>query len=283
MSITRTTIIAAICSCALLAGCASAVTSPPRSVAEQILQLTPGLEVEFDPSSNEAPPPYTVHHFAYRQVAGVWPYGRGFAVAHTAASSVLWIYLHHGDYPPHELRWADFDGDGRRDIFFHAGGEEVFTTAIYLNRVTAGHFGLSQFVLGYENSKVYATVVDFAGDGRPELIVAEPYPGELDPCIGQFREFERNDSESRAAYHFLAGPFDEFNFRFGGSGDDFAGFDLFDRVEVVSVGGELPTPAVRDHVRWRIDKIHGTISRFSAECQDRLLQTVEHLHGLLRE
>lgn len=271
------------CSLVFLAACASHVASPPRpNVEEQVRWLTPGLEPDFEPAATVAPPPYSLHSFTYGQAPG-WPYGRGFAVESSTTGAVLWIYLHHGDYPPHRLRWADFDGDGRQDILFHAGEEDEFYTAVYLNRVVAERFGVSHFVRGHENVNAYAIVLDFAGDGHPELIIPEPYAEASDECANEFRQMELDDDDARETYMRLTGPFNEFNVTFGYSDDEVAGLALFDRIAVVTFDRSSDSEPRRGHLRWRIAKLRDARGTVTPSCRDRVDETIDHLEWLLRQ
>jgi hypothetical protein len=56
----------------------------------------------------------------------------------------LWIHLHHGDYTPHEVHWTDFDDDGKADLSFRAGSEDVASTYVFVDRMTKSGFGLTQ-------------------------------------------------------------------------------------------------------------------------------------------
>lgn len=274
--------IAVLCwSIVLLSGCAySPRPAPQINVQAQVRWLTPGLEVTFEECSGKPPLPYSVHCFSYGQ-SPEWPYGQGLAVASARSGAVLWIYLHPGDYAPHEIHWADFDGDGRYDIYFLAGEEDEFTTSVYLNRIVADRFGVSHFVTGYYNPDVYAVVVDFAADGVADLIVPEPYVEPADVCADELREFERRDHESRDVYVRLAGRFDSLNPRFGREEEEVPGFALFDRIEVVRLGKTFSPEPVREHLRWRVAKLRDSLTKVSPGCHDRVIQTIEHLERLL--
>lgn len=262
----------------LLTGCASRTRSTV-GVQEQVRWLTPGLELAFEQCSSKPPASYSLHCFHYGQAPG-WPYGHGFAVASTTTGAVLWIHLQHGDYPPHEVLWADFDSDGRQDIYFLAGEEDEFTTSVYLNRVVADRFGVSQFVVGYYNPDVYGLVVDFAADGFAELIIPERYAETDDLCASEFRNLEVNDRESRETYVRLAGRFEPFNMRFRRE-DEVPGLALFDRIEVVKLGNTSPPEAVREHLRWRVSKLKDAVKKVTPGCQDRVVRTIEHLELLM--
>lgn len=262
-----------------LLGCTTASTpevAAPPSVLEQVRRVTPGLQLSFDPARIDTSGPYALHQFSYRS-RGDWPYGEGFAVVSLKSKVVIWIYLHHGDFPPHELRWGDFNGDGKPDLFFHAGYEDVSETYVYADNVAADTFGLANFVLAYENGNVYAVVLDFEGDGQPELLEAEPSLDGLDECASEFKEFERSSAELREEYRRLAGPFDSWNFKYGVLDDPQFLLSLFERVRVVSVTRGVETEQIREHMRWRVRILLSAKSRLTPECGKRVDGVVAYL------
>lgn len=261
-------------------GCTAARVTQP-SVDEQIARVTPGLKLTFEAAPTDERAPYGMRRFSYGLAQPGWPYGEGFAVFSHSTETVLWVYLHHGDFPPHEIRWADFDGDRRLDMFFHAGFEDIATTYVYVNRVAADTFGVSQFAIGYENTDVYAVVLDFDGDDRPELLVPEPY-GEDDACASEFHEFEVSRTDVRNEYRRLASRFDDFNFKFGQPPDEYAGLSLFEKVYVQGVGHSAESEHLREHLLWRLGILRGASKQISAGCRDRVWQTISYLEAMLK-
>jgi hypothetical protein len=267
-----------LCATVLMAGCTTTATR--AGVDEQIVRLTPGLTLTFEETPRDRRSPYAIRSFSYG-LAPAWPYGRGFAVV-SSSQTVLWIYLHHGDFPPHEIRWADFDGDRAPDLFFHAGFEDVATTQVYVNRVASNAFGVSQFALAYENREVYAIVLDLDADGVAELLVPERYPDEDDPCASELRALAGARADVRDEYRRLAGSFDAFNFKFGAPGA-YDGLAMFEKVRIEGVGRSLATKPVADHVRWRLGVLRDARSRVSPGCRDRVDHAITYLQTLLRE
>lgn len=263
------------------AGCSS--VTPDRSVETQVRVLLPAFQVTFEADAVERDAPYGVRTFAFVSTpAHEWPYGTGFAVVDRIAGEVLWVHLHDGDYPPHEIRWADFDGDGRDDIFFHAGAEDVFTTYLYMNRVTSRRYALSHFALAYENEAVYAAVVDFDGDDRPELLAPEPYPADDDPCFDTFHALSTSMSEWKDEYRHVAKRFDPFNFP-AGEAAELDALQLFSKIEIVDFGPRADPSAVLRHLRVRRNLITATIPALAPPCRSRAEEIDEHLAQLIRK
>jgi hypothetical protein len=212
-----------------------------------------------------------------------WPYGTGFAVADRTSGEVLWVYLHNGDYSPHEIRWADFDGDGRDDIFFHAGFEDVSTTHLYVNRIRSRRYGVSHFAQAYANNDVYAVVVDFDGDDRPELIAPESYPSEDDPCAATFQALTASKGEWKEEYRRLARHFDAFNFQFGASAAEYDALQLFSKPTIISFGGKRSSVSVVRHLRLRRNLITASLAALSPPCRDRAEQIDSYVADLIQQ
>jgi hypothetical protein len=260
----------------------SQVTRVPTDA--QVRRLTPALLLTFDVSPANEPAPYEVRRFTFvSEPPQVWPYGTGFAVADRTSGEVLWVYLHNGDYPPHELRWADFDGDGRDDIFFHAGFEDVFTTHLYVNRIGSKRYGVSHFAQAYENDDVYAVVVDFDADDRPELIASEEYPSEDDPCAATFQALTASKREWKDEYRQLARHFDAFNFQFGVSAADYDALQLFSKPTMISFGRKPGAVAVVKHLRLRRNLIAASLPALSPPCRARAEETDSYVADLIQQ
>jgi hypothetical protein len=269
----------------ILLGCAPSPppkTESPPSIQEQVQRVTPGLQLEFDPKRVDASGPYALHRFSYRS-RGPWPYGEGFAVVSPRSKIVLWVYLHHGDFPPHEIRWARFDEDDKPDLFFHAGYEDVAGTYVFVDNVAADAFGLTNFIPEYENKEVYAVVLDFEGDGRPELLEPEAWSDVMDDCASEFQAFERSSRELREEYQRLAGPFDSWNLKFGVPEDPQFALSLFERVTIKNVARGTETEQIREHMRWRVRTLLSAKPRLSASCRERVDGIVAYLEETLGE
>ena len=251
------------------------------SLDAQIRALLPGLTIDSEDATGQDSEQYGVHRFSYSSAPrDTWPYGTGLAIWSRASGEVLWVYLHHGDFPPHTVRWADFDGDSRLDLFFHAGFEDVFTTHVYVNRVSSSKFGLSQFAQAYENDDVYATVTDIDANGHPELLVPEPYLPEDDVCADAFREYALG-MEWREEFLRITGRFRAFNFFSGSSPQESDGLELFSKVRIVSFGRPPARESVQEHLERRSAMLAKAIPLLPEPCRARAAQTADHVAKLL--
>lgn len=254
------------------------------SLDDQIRALLPGLTIDLEEAAGHGLEQYGVRRFSYSAAPrDKWPYGTGFAIWSRASGEVLWVYLHHGDFPPHAVHWADFDGDSRPDVFFHAGSEDVFTTHLYVNRVSSARFGLSQFAQSYENDDVYAVVTDIDSNDQPELLVPEPYLEEEDGCADALREYTMRSTEWREEFLRITGRFRDFNFSPGSSPQDYDGLELFSKVRIVSFGRPPARQSVHEHLKRRSAMLAKAIPFLPEPCGARAAQTVEHLAKLLAE
>lgn len=147
----------------------------------------------------------------YARPAGDWPYGHAIVLWREGGDSVaaLWFRLFPGT-APHALHWRDFDGDGREDLFFTAGFEDLEQTYLFLERMTEAEGTPGAMHLAFSDDADYATVVDLDGDGRPEILD----PLEPDAPYGSASECRLSEAgrdEGAARYRALASGFAPLN------------------------------------------------------------------------
>jgi hypothetical protein len=251
----------------------------PQAVAgdtiDQLRALLAGLVIAPIANREEVPGPYSIFYFAYGSEAASWPYGTGFAVTEPTSGEVFWILLHHGDYPVHTVRWADFDGDGKEDIFFHAGFEDVAETYVYVNRVASTLYALSNFALRFHSREAYALVLDLDGSGRPELLVPEAHEfGDVDDCV---IEAWSNDSVRQASldeYERIVGRFESFNSTFNRGN-----LMIADKVKIAQLHGDTywATTLFSEHLNWRMDRLEQLSAAASLGCRPRFEAVRDYL------
>jgi hypothetical protein len=253
-----------------------AVTDGSRA-DRQLGRLLAGLKVKPVTDREETPGPYSIAYFSYKADAADWPYGIGFAVIERTSNEVLWVHLRDGDYPIDTVRWTDFDGDGKDDLFFHAGFEDVSETFVYVNRVASGTFALSNFASRFQSTDAYALVLDLDGDGLPELVLPEERaPGDVYECIVEDSPDIDARREVAAEYVRAAGRYDGFNSTF-----DRDNLMMADKIRVVRLYGDdyWATDQFPAHLHWRIAMLERLKTTATAECRDRYDSVITYLRN----
>ena len=223
--------------------------------------------------------------FRYHSTQASWPYGTGFAVF-DPRNRLLWTRMHDGDFAPHTVQLADFDGDARTDIFMLAGEEDVFETHVFLNRVAVDAFALSNFARGFSSDEVYAAVLDFNQDGHPELLLPEKQGGEIGQaqvdCGAPFRDGPLA-REVIDEYNRVVGPFDALNFRYGM--DSYRAMNLFmlDSIRIFSASSEQRWVSrdFREHLAWRVRLLDSARDIIDSRCRHRVDAVLAYLTSLL--
>ncbi len=256
------------------------------SPTEQVAALLPGLRIGWQDTTLPGGVPYGLLRFGYTSEGSDWPYGTGLAVLDRTSEALVWVYQHHGSFGPHTFEWADFDGDGRQDLFLLAGFEDVFQTHIYLNRIASSQFGLSNFAIGYRNDEMYAVVMDFDGDSLPELLIHEPRDDEDSieriRC-GGISSFDDLAAEVTAEYERLVGTFDRFNYKYGVASYPVINMFVTNRIRIrqLHTRNRWVTKEFKEHLRWRLDVLDRFRSRLAPECLAPVDSTRSYLMNLL--
>lgn len=224
---------------------------------------------------------FRLRTFGFQATKGDWPVGSGIAVF-TPAGALAWIHLVNGEPRPHSIGLADFDGDGRRDIVYHAGQDEQFQTTVILNRMTRDTFALTNFAEAHRDDHAYDAILDFDGDGTPELLVPQPVaiddsedaPG----CTEGLSVPELRDSV-RAEYRRLAGRFGSLNFRYGMESYPEINLALLDSIRILSLAtpDRRVTQRHRRHLDWRIGILRQMRSAGPPECYRRFDDLIAYL------
>lgn len=250
----------------------------------QRLQLDPllaGLDVTLHEREAPGTPRFVLRGFDYKGPQRA-RYGSGFGVFDRSSGQLLWIHLIPGDYSPHSWQWEDFDGDGRRDIFFLAGSEDVFETHIIFDRVASDRFALTNFYAGVRVDDAYAFVVEAPDELVPDLLLPLAPRPEMEfesRCLDSERGDElRRDVVIEARR--IAGRFGHFAFS-----PDHPDIFLFERVRFVNVRDGWwadVTQRHRDHLRWRLATLRDIREEVDATCQQELDAVIAHLEKLLQ-
>lgn len=153
-------------------------------------------------------PPYFVYSYNYSHKRS---YGGGILISEKKFNkeTVIWNYMKDGDFPPHVSTWFDFNGDGKKDLFFLEGYEDEFVTKLYVNNIKDNQDANNNFKVLYKNNNCYATIIDIDGDSKPEII-----EGFAD---GELLSYEISDgvrNEINKEYDRIVGDFDKYNFTY---------------------------------------------------------------------
>lgn len=271
----------------LVSGCETLHTPKParsESPEEQIKALLPGVDLSFDAFAATGSSALTLETFSYKSQDRRTPYGYGFGVVKSDSRQLLWIHLIPGDYAPHHLGWADFDGDKREDLVVHFGEEEPIGTQVIFDRLAVDHFALTNFAVGLSVDDAYAVVVEDPRDNLPDLLVpVEPRP-QVD-----FENQCLSDEGRKQLRELVASEFLRVSGRFSGLSVDGSEISdtpdmfLFELVKFVNVRDgwwNEVTQRHLEHVRWRIATLRAIRPEIGAECSgniDRLISDLVEL------
>lgn len=224
---------------------------------------------------------FRLRTFGFRQGASDGPAGSGIAIFRPAGS-LAWIHLENGEPRPHSIELADFDGDGRRDIFYHAGQDDQFQTTVLLNRMTSKGFAVANFIEAHRDDRAYDAILDFDGDGTPELLVPQPVAiddSEDAPGCTEGLSIPAIRDSVRAEYRRLAGRFDSLNFRYGMESYPEINLALLDSIRIISLATpeRRVTQRHRRHLDWRIGILRQMRASSPPECQRRLDDLIAYL------
>jgi hypothetical protein len=249
--------------------------------------MYPGARLQ---TTRAVPVPGTEHRaasFRYDTPGDADAYGAIIAVWTADTGRLVWTRDHRGDFPPHRLVWLDADRDGRTDLFFTAGEENVLETYLFTHRADEDASADSLFAQAYYNGGGYTTLLDLDGDGAPELIQppdqTEEEFGEPVACQPPHPAAVREGA--RQAYARLAGRFDPANVRWF-QRDDFAVWTLYlhEPIRILQLRDGGVRDATRDfpgHLRWRAALLEQHRAAASEECRAEIDAVLRHLrsHG----
>jgi hypothetical protein len=266
----------------LILASSSTAASLSREAEQEVSNHLPGLAISNHRHVDVTGGSFRLTRFEY-QTARVnnKPYGTGLAFWSLESGALTWLYLHSGDFPPHSMHWADFDGDGRDDLFFLSGLDDVTETHILLNRVAVDGFAITNFGPGLAFRDAYAIVLDLDADGLPELLLPDKGPPMLEESEATTLTSWVNKHDGvtvKAAeqeYHRLIGRFDELN---RGS-SALHKLYLFDKIRIITLHEKTAAFEKRlaAHIEWRKEMLQRLRPLVPVADRQRIDDVLKHL------
>jgi hypothetical protein len=204
-------------------------------------------------------------------------------VLNSQNNALIWYYLCDGDFPIHEPDWIDFNQDGRKDLFFFIGFEDVFQTHIFISNINGNSYSPDNFISLYENKNDYSLVVDLDADGIPEILDSgyqeEDHYGK-NPC---------HFSEPAYAPDFRQSLKDEFTkiclkskvgfFQYG-SEDLYSDLFIFDPIIIYRFTKNRLTDVTgkyAKHLKWRIKILRKYYKNTDQNCKEIITNLIRYL------
>jgi len=266
-----------------------------------IIEENPDFYIQYR-SSRELKDGFIVRFFIYKIKDDDWPGGVGFEITHPERSSPLWYKMIHGDFGPHSVRLLDVNNDGKLDLFFYAGFEDVFSTFIYTASYTdafSDPFHKDNFVNSYTNENDYSVLIKPEGAQQP-VILDSGYEGNIHvsgmACFDDQSAIVIKDEnrltisetireEIREKYFEITGQLDEYNFNYNMPEVYFLfNTKILDPVKLYQIEGELPvevTSEYPEYLEWRIDILKQIKNDSSENCSEIIKKRVDHLKSYI--
>ncbi len=267
-------------------------TEPPDGVVDYAQEQRPGFPLKYIGSEQGPGDEYVWSRWSYttREATNRGAYGVIHVLWHLASSMPVWSVDWGGDFQPHSLAWLDFDGDGSKDLLLFAGFEDYFDTRVYLWRLDTSSSLEEALVEVYANGDPYSVILDFEGDGRPEILDSGNQGREYveDECW----EYRLGDPQTvrdalGVEYRSLARGYDQFNFTYN-MPDHYpsVSMKILDPIRILSIEGSSVvdvTTRYPDHLRWRLGLLREIRAANSGECLALVDSVISYLERRLVE
>jgi hypothetical protein len=252
----------------------------------------PSLAISYRGAESRESDPYVVNRFDYKTINKDWLYGTGIIISNKKSDTPLWSYLVPGDFGPHSFRFVDFDKDGKRDLIFYAGGEDVYSTYVFLNKITSDAYSENNFFLVYQSNTDYSVLTDFDNDGSPELLstgYASDKENEEIFCEQDIDQLISGDlkKETIDRYAQIVSTFGSGNFDYGMPAiAPVFNLYLFDPIKIYAIRGNSVVKVTKnfpEHLRWRKKFLEKVLVKCRPSCQPRIKQTIAYLNRIIEE
>lgn len=242
-----------------------------------------------------------VKFFSYSSKEKDWPYGSGFVITHPQRDEPLWYKIVDGDFGPHSVSLLDLNGDGKLDLFFYAGFEDVFSTYAYASNyedIISEPFSDNNFVEAYSNENDYSVLLNLKGSNHP-VILDSGFEGEehrssrscfkdLGRAVlseNQISVTEPVIEDIRRKYNKVTGHLDKYNFDYN-MPEAYRIFntkllypvkiyEMRDK-ESIDVTDEYP-----EYIKWRVSILERIKSDSPDKCADNIDKTIKYLQSHL--
>ena len=270
-------------------------------MSDLIIDKNPHLSIDYN-NTKVVKDSVIVKLFSYSSKEKEWPYGSGFVITHPQRDEPLWYKMIDGDFGPHSVSLLDLNRDGRLDIFFYAGFEDVFSTYVYASNyedIISEPFSEKNFVEAYSNGNDYSVLMDLKGSNQP-VILDSGFEGEEHrssrSCFedrGRAVMSENQISvtkpvieEIRSKYSKVTASLDKYNFDYNMPESyrlfntkllyPIKIFEIKDQ-ESIDVTSQYP-----EYLKWRISILKKVKKDSPYKCVDNIEGTIKYLQGYLQ-
>lgn len=238
------------------------------------------------------------HFFHYKIKNKKFPYGSGFEITHPKRKQPLWYVKMNGDFGPHSLQLVDINSDGKLDLFFHAGFEDIFSTYIYTanySHVMNSEYNPKNFLKAYSNENDYSVLLNIGNNSQP-IILDSGYEGndhrsgtscfdnQSDLAIKPENKLTISDSirqEIKKKYYEVTGHLDEYNFDYNmPKAYPLFNTKILDPIKLLKIEHNEPvdvTSEYPEYLNWRIDLLKTIRKESSEKCKGYIEKTIKHL------
>lgn len=216
--------------------------------------------------------------FVHRREEGPGWHGNTYVLYDLRNDNPIWTLKWLTDFEPHSFIYTDFNRDGKKDIAFYAGFEDVFITKVYLSNLSNLKHANNNYILAYENNNSYVMFADIDKDGTPEML--EEVSSKTDEprfCAkeGEFIELSAKSSTAiNNEYDRIVGSFDKYNFKYGSKKHyKISNISLLAKMRPIEIVGKKPIDVSRKykiHFKWRADTLQEIQNSNPKSCRNML-------------
>lgn len=225
--------------------------------------------------------------------------GRTLVVWSPNSTEPAWALKQVTDFGIHNVRWADFDGDGELDLLAMAGEEEYYQTELFLWRgkpmptqpSSPLAFNPKAMVRVYKSENSYATMLDVDNDGVAEIL-DNGMRGDVASyslCSqGEdvFNVPKKLEMEAKTQYLKLAGRFAKDNLMYDEeSGYSISSLELLSPFRLLRFdrqGKPYEVSLPIDHLQWRTQFLQNISKLNEGRCLKHIQNALKHNQKLLK-